>query len=168
MVVGIDGSPGSRSALLFALEEAIRRDTDVRVVSVATELPYWPEAYLVAGPSFTEERENDLRTTVRRMLDEVVAVRPALAAARVHLHVAAGLPAEVLIEQARGADLLVVGHRGRGGFASAVLGSTGLQCLLHAECPVTVIHPAVQRQTAEDADRSGQRGLGSAFVGPLY
>jgi nucleotide-binding universal stress UspA family protein len=172
VVVGVDGSTESRDALLFALEEAVRRDVDLTVVAVVVDLPYWPEAYTVAGPSFTEEREADLRTTVRREVDDLVAGRPALAVARVNLQVVAGLPAEVLIEQSRGADLLVVGHRGRGGVASVVLGSVGLQCVLHAECPVVVVRPAVQQRPAEkaatDAERSGHRGLGSAYVGPLY
>jgi nucleotide-binding universal stress UspA family protein len=52
-----------------------------------------------------------------------------------------GSPASVLLEQAREADLLVVGHRGRGGFVSAVLGSVGLQCVLHRSGPVTVVRP---------------------------
>jgi nucleotide-binding universal stress UspA family protein len=47
----------------------------------------------------------------------------------------------------RGADLLVLGHRGRGGFASAVLGSVGLHCVLHALCPVTIVRP--EREPAE-------------------
>jgi nucleotide-binding universal stress UspA family protein len=172
VVVGVDGSTGSRDALLFALEEAVRRDVDLTVVAVVIALPHWPEAYMVAGPSFTEEREAGMRTAVRRMVDDVLAARPALAAARVHLHVVGGLPAEVLIEQSRGADLLVVGHRGRGGLASAVLGSVGLQCVLHAECPVVVVRPAVPQQPTEKAEpvaeRSGRSGPGSAFVGPLY
>ena len=43
-----------------------------------------------------------------------------------------GPAAKALIEQAAGAEVLVVGHRGRGGFTSAVLGSVGLHCVLHA------------------------------------
>jgi hypothetical protein len=50
-----------------------------------------------------------------------------------------GPPGHVLVDQSRDADLLVVGHRGRGGFRSAVLGSVGLQCVLHASVPVTVV-----------------------------
>jgi nucleotide-binding universal stress UspA family protein len=55
-----------------------------------------------------------------------------------------GAPAAVLVEQAQGADLLVVGHRGRGGVASALLGSVGMHCVLHAPCPVTIVRPAPQ------------------------
>jgi nucleotide-binding universal stress UspA family protein len=52
-----------------------------------------------------------------------------------------GAPGRVLVEQARGAELLVLGHRGRGGVASVVLGSVGLYCVLHAPCSVTIVRP---------------------------
>jgi nucleotide-binding universal stress UspA family protein len=48
----------------------------------------------------------------------------------------------VLVEASEGADLLVLGHRGRGALRSALLGSVGLHCVLHATCPVTVVRPA--------------------------
>ena len=92
----------------------------------------------------------------------------------VELHELEGKPADVLIERARGADLLVIGHRGRGGAASALLGSVGLQCVLHAECPVTVfrpkLQPAVVREPdavakAHDRDRAQ---LVDRMVAPIY
>jgi nucleotide-binding universal stress UspA family protein len=52
-----------------------------------------------------------------------------------------GTAAKALIGQAKNADLLVLGHRGRGGLRSAVLGSRGLHCVLHATCPVTIVRP---------------------------
>jgi len=57
------------------------------------------------------------------------------------VHVQCGRPADVLIEVSRRAALLVVGHRGRGPLTSALLGSVGLHCVLHAVCPVTVVRP---------------------------
>jgi nucleotide-binding universal stress UspA family protein len=50
-----------------------------------------------------------------------------------------GPPGEVLVDRSRGAELLVIGHRGRGAMTSAVLGSVGLHCVLHAACPVTIV-----------------------------
>jgi nucleotide-binding universal stress UspA family protein len=53
-----------------------------------------------------------------------------------------GNPAQVLLDAARGADLLVVGSRGHGGFAEALLGSVSQHCVHHARCPVVVIRAA--------------------------
>jgi nucleotide-binding universal stress UspA family protein len=53
-----------------------------------------------------------------------------------------GTAGPVLTDAAKDAELLVIGHRGRGAVASAVLGSVGLHCVLHATCPVTVVRPA--------------------------
>lgn len=50
-----------------------------------------------------------------------------------------GTPASVLLHAARGATLLVVGSRGRGGFAGLLLGSVAQHCAQHAECPVVVV-----------------------------
>ena len=55
--------------------------------------------------------------------------------------VAAGPAAGVLIDKSAEVDVLVLGHRGRGGFASMLLGSVGLQCVQHARCPVIVVRP---------------------------
>lgn len=90
------------------------------------------------------------------MVDDLLAERPGLAAVPVELQEAVGRPAQVLVEQSRGAGLLVVGHRGRGGFASALLGSVGLQCVLHAECPVAVVRPSARRETVA-AEHGGER-----------
>jgi len=50
-----------------------------------------------------------------------------------------GTPAQVLLEAADGADLLVVGSRGHGGFAEALLGSVSEACVHHAQCPVVIV-----------------------------
>jgi nucleotide-binding universal stress UspA family protein len=115
VVVGIDGSAESRAALRFALEEAAVRGTGLRVVSALLPPMYWPEAYGLSAPPTVEEKKAHLRVGARRMLDEVIAERPTLAAVPVELHEVEGRPADVLVEQSRGADMLVVGHRGRGG-----------------------------------------------------
>lgn len=57
----------------------------------------------------------------------------------VRTQVAEGNPARVLLSAAAGADLLVVGSRGHGGFTEALLGSVGQHCAHHARCPVVVI-----------------------------
>jgi nucleotide-binding universal stress UspA family protein len=169
VVVGIDGSTGSRAALRFALEDAARRGTGVRVVSALMPPQYWPEAYGLASLPSIGELKDDLRVIARRCVDDVVAEEPGLAGVPVELHEIEGQPAKVLIDQARGADLLVVGHRGRGGFTSALLGSVGLQCVLHAECPVVVVRLAPQPgEEAEPTAEADHAGIRVPIVGPLY
>ena len=53
-----------------------------------------------------------------------------------------GAPAKVLVEASKGADLLVVGSRGLGGFGGLVLGSVGRSCALHAHCPIAIVRPS--------------------------
>ena len=74
--------------------------------------------------------EAELDETVRAVVPEGVEVRTRLLE---------GNPSKVLIEAAEGADLLVVGARGRGGFGSLLLGSVSSQCVQHSPCPVVVI-----------------------------
>ncbi len=63
------------------------------------------------------------------------------------MHAAMGTAADVLILESHGADLLVVGSRGHGGFAHMLLGSVSMQCAQHASCPVTVVHsPEAHRE----------------------
>jgi nucleotide-binding universal stress UspA family protein len=57
----------------------------------------------------------------------------------------------VLIDMSGEVDVLVLGHRGRGGFASMLLGSVSLQCVLHARCPVIVVRPTAVEESASTA-----------------
>jgi nucleotide-binding universal stress UspA family protein len=59
-----------------------------------------------------------------------------------------GLAARTLIEMSQGADLLVVGSRGLGGFSSMALGSVGQACVHHAHCPVLIIRPKTREVAA--------------------
>ena len=144
IVVGVDGSDCSRAALAFALEEAVRRQAALRVVSALPEAEYWATASGMS-PSLLEELSADVEKVTRDMVEDVVRERGgAVADVPIEVRALGGLPGHVLVDQSRDADLLVVGHRGRGGFRSAVLGSVGLQCVLHAPVPVTVVRPELQ------------------------
>jgi nucleotide-binding universal stress UspA family protein len=124
--------------LKYAVAEANRRGARLRVVST-----YFPE-YSLHGrtqPLSVSEAaiEVDVEAQIRRMVEEALAGNAV--APPVEIVVAAGPPAGVLIDMSGEVDVLVVGHRGRGGFASMLLGSVGLQCVLHANCPVIVVRP---------------------------
>ena len=142
VVVGVDGSPESQAAIVFAMREAARRQAWLRVIA-AVQLPeYWTIAYGTADLPSPEEVIADTKRLARQTLDEVVDAHPELAAVGFDVEAIAGPAGQVLVEASEGADLLVLGHRGRGAVRSALLGSVGLHCLLHAGCPVTVVRPA--------------------------
>ncbi len=148
VLVGVDGSPESGAALKYAVAEANRRGARLRVVST-----YFPE-YSVHGqtqPLTSSEPaiEVDVEAQTRRMVEEALAGD---APPPVEVVVAAGPAANVLIERSGEVDVLVLGHRGRGGFASMLLGSVSLQCVLHAQCPVIVVRPAAVTQSTPLAE----------------
>ena len=136
IVVGVDGSEGSLAALRFALDEAKVRGAELKAVN-AWHVP--PAAYgagwAPAGVDYDEFRrlaEDALRKTLEDAGASAagVAVRPVLRE---------GQPADALCAEAEGADMLVVGSRGMGGFRGLLVGSVSQQCVHHAPCPVVVI-----------------------------
>jgi nucleotide-binding universal stress UspA family protein len=148
VVAAVDGSAGSRAALQFAVEDAARRGVPVEAVIAYRSPDYWTD-FNVIGQSETERMRARLRSEaearVRAVVDEVgremAGSLPEVGIRAVH-----GAPADALIRASHGADLLVVGSRGHGGFTSMLLGSTSMQCALHATCPVTVVHSPEARR----------------------
>ena len=153
IVVGVDGSSGSMAALAHALTDASRRGARVRAVTVFQRPEYWAESYGLPEPptiaELTLRGENGLRSTLAQVRRDL---GPAEAAVPVDVTAVPGAPARVLVDQAQDADELVVGHRGRGGFAGALLGSVSLQCVLHAPCRVTVVRPPRERDAGRAAE----------------
>ena len=143
IVVGVDGSEPARVALDFAVEEAAQRSARVLVVTALRPPEYWPLTSSVAYAPSRDHLERLAEAAEQATRDAAAeALRSAGAAVPVEVRVVQGNPARVLLDQASGADLLVVGHRGRGAVASACLGSVSLQCVLYAECPVVVVRHA--------------------------
>ncbi len=136
IVVGVDGSDASKEALRWALDEAELRTATLRAVHAWTYPPIFGEAYVlpeVLGPS-------SLQDQARQRLDDVVAeVAGTTPRAYIEPVVREGPAAQVLIDAAGDADLLVVGSRGHGGFAGLLLGSVSQQCAQHAPCAVTIV-----------------------------
>jgi len=142
VVVGVDGSPESSAAIEFAMREALRRNAWLRVVAAAQLPEYWTIAYGTVVLPAPQEVIDDTKKCARQAVDDVVRAHPELAAVEFTLDAIAGPPGPVLVDAADGAELLVLGHRGRGALRSALLGSVGLHCVLHATCPVTVVRPS--------------------------
>jgi nucleotide-binding universal stress UspA family protein len=147
VVVGVDGSAGSRVALEWAWAEAARRGARLDVVSAFPVDDYWTDPLLLdAGRA--EAVRSATAARLRTLVEEVRAGTggggraDAAAAVDVDVTVVAGAPAEHLLRRSEGAGLLVVGSRGRGGVRSMLLGSVALHCSAAARCPVVVVHPA--------------------------
>jgi nucleotide-binding universal stress UspA family protein len=133
IVVGVDGSLGSTRALRWALDEAQTRSASVEAVYAWQYPPVHsmvvgpPEGYAVVAEEVAEAaRDHASRTAPSvpfSMTDCFSATVPGL------------------LDACLGADLLVVGSRGHGGFQDALLGSTAHQCARHAHCAVVVVRP---------------------------
>lgn len=136
VVVGVNGSPSAQRAVRFAFEQAALRRCELTAVH-AYHLPValepggiMPDRYEQAG----------VRDAERRLLSEALAgTGERYPHVEIHCDVVAGGAARVLVEAGAGADLLVVGARGHGGFAGLLLGSASRAVLHHAPCPVAVV-----------------------------
>lgn len=133
IVVGMDGSAASREALRWAADEAGRRDDVVEAV-LAWDNPY-RDMWLPSGPP-AEDPLSHLRAGLDRTVSAVLGEHPTV---EVETTVVEGHPAQVLVDRAQGAEMLVVGSRGHGGFAGAFLGSVSFNCAAHAPCPVLIV-----------------------------
>lgn len=138
VVVGVDGSDGARAALRFALEDAARRGVAVQAVTAYRPPEAWMD-FDAIGAYDPGRAEAAAVEQAEAFVGEVLAELPA-PAPEVRVTAVLGAAADALIQESAGADLLVVGSRGHGGFASMLLGSVSMQCALHASCPVTVVH----------------------------
>jgi len=133
IVVGMDGSESSKAALRWAIRQAKLTGASVDAVLAWR----YPSTYGLAPIAANEvDLEGDARKALIDMLNEVSALEPDV---KVHPMVIEGHPAEVLVHEAKDADLLVVGSRGHGPFTSAMIGSVSISCVLHSHCPVLVM-----------------------------
>lgn len=166
VMVGVDGSAGSEVALRYAMEEAARRGARLAVVTVA-RFPDYSATPIGLSPAGIVDVVDATRDRAQQLVDEVLADRPGSTPVEVTIDALAGVPVEVLLGRAAGADLLVLGHRGLGAVRSAVLGSVGLGCVLHAPCPVTIVPaPAVAHTGAATARPEPARGQPDPVGGP--
>lgn len=134
VVVGVDGSPQSSKALAFAADEARMRKATLKVVEAWSFPTFAAGAYVPAGAY--EDFPEDVASSLDAQVAEVLGTQPAVAVEKV---VEEGATAQVILEVAKGAELLVVGSRGRGGFTGLLLGSVSNQVAHHASCPVAIV-----------------------------
>ncbi len=148
IVVGVDGSEGSVRALRFALEEARARGASVKAVG-AWDVPLAAyESGWVTAPVDLDEFANFARSALEKGLEDAGAAASGVELSSLTRH---GQAAVVLCEEAEGAELLVVGSRGLGGFRGLVLGSVSQQCAHHTPCPLVIVPAAPDQGAAVSA-----------------
>jgi nucleotide-binding universal stress UspA family protein len=137
VVVGVDGSESSVAALKWAANYAQATGSTIRALLVW----HYPTAagvppVGVPPASVESEVERSRAEELDKAISAALGDEPSVPIER---KVAYGHPVEVLVDESADADLLVVGHRGHGGFTGMMLGSVSMHCVSHAHCPVTVV-----------------------------
>ncbi|WP_338894934.1 universal stress protein [Streptomyces sp. TG1A-60] len=138
VLMGVDGSPGSRAAAAFACTEAALRGAELVAVHV------WgtrgDRSELMPGLPAEEEHAARLRAEGEQVLTEVLrGLSVPQTGMRVGRRLVRGPVRQSLVEESEGAQLLVVGARGHGGFTGLLLGSVSQAVLHQAHCPVGVV-----------------------------
>jgi len=132
IIVGVDGSDSAQAALRWAVRQAKLAGGRVEAVIAW----HYPAVYGWETAGVDGDFEGDARQALAEALAAVTGQEPDVPVVPL---VTEGYPADVLLHAAKGADLLVLGSRGRGGVTSALLGSVSLHCVMHAHCPVLVL-----------------------------
>ncbi|WP_309141348.1 universal stress protein [Streptomyces composti] len=165
VVVGVDGSASSLSAVEVAAHEARLRGAGLRVVHAF----FWPALHVPLGASPYGPAEGGLQNMAERLLNEAVqrakATEPEVEVTDVMI---TGEPLTVLEAQSREAELVVVGTRGMGGFVGLLVGSTAVHLAAHGQCPVLVVRrepdPDGPIVLGVDGSPAGQRAIEFAFA----
>lgn len=166
LVVGVDGSDEALQATRWAAQEAARRDAALRLVAAVP----W-KGFRAIGPRAFEPEDG--RATAFRVAREyleraAVEAAGALPSGRITHDVRDGTAVEVLRAESGYAELLVVGDRGRGGFAGLMAGSVAVSVSAASHCPVVVVRGTVDGRDAPvvvgvDGSDEGDVALGFAF-----
>jgi nucleotide-binding universal stress UspA family protein len=148
VVVAVDGSPSSTAAIRWAAHDAELRDSPLTIVHATPPVVgTWPTMAALPGVSKWQQDVG------QKILEEGVAVATQATAAALHISTemlpTATVPA--LVELSCEAQLVVVGNRGRGGLARALLGSVSMGLVHHSRCPVAVI----RQETSSLAELQG-------------
>ncbi|MEU8365284.1 universal stress protein [Nonomuraea sp. NPDC048882] len=142
VVVGYDGSEHARAAMEYAIEQARSRRAELHVVT-AWQLPSL-SPYAVAYSGLIDRIMKEEPQAARELVEPWRTSNPGLV---ITDEQPCEHPVAALTRAAGTADLVVVGSRGLGGFASALLGSVSHAVLHHATCPVAVVRPAREEES---------------------
>jgi nucleotide-binding universal stress UspA family protein len=152
IVVGTDGSRSACAAVAWAAREAALRDAELHVIHAWTPgLAAYPSPWYTPSDVGVEASVEASQTIAGRICEtareQAAAAAPGIT---VRCETIEGGSTQVLLDQCKDADLLVVGARGHGGFIGLVLGSVSDQCARHAHIPVVVVPapPAEEKKSA--------------------
>jgi nucleotide-binding universal stress UspA family protein len=135
IVVGVDGSAPSKAALAWSARQARLTGATVEAV-IAWQ---YPATYGYTMPTAPEINYNYEEIAAKVIADTIAEFRGQDNQVEIISRVVEGNAAQALLDASAGAELLVVGSRGHGGFFEALLGSVGQHCVHHATCPVVII-----------------------------
>ena len=138
MVVGVDGSENSHDALAWAVGEARLRGAKVRLLHSWT------------FPAVAAARDDglphaDLQVAAEKVLEEAVGAISIPEGVELEREIANESAAQALVRASEGAEMVVVGSRGLGGFKGLLLGAVTQQVVHHAKCPVVIVPHAERR-----------------------
>ena len=138
IVVGVDGSGHSRKALERAANEAVAHHAPLTVLTVhqAVRDVYGSASHYSDDPALTDKAKEAAQAETDQVLATLGSQPASVTVTAVH-----GLPVDELIKASQGADMLVLGRRGFGGFARLTMGSVTSQVAHHAHCPVLIVPP---------------------------
>jgi nucleotide-binding universal stress UspA family protein len=139
IVVGVDGSANSRKALEKAVEEAALHHVPLTVLTVhqAVRDVYGAPSHYQDDAALTEKAREAAQAETNEVLAAASAQPASVTVTAVH-----GLPADELVKASEGADMLVVGRRGGGGFARLTMGSVTNAVTHHSHSPVLIVTSA--------------------------
>lgn len=157
VTVGLDGSSESRSAAEWAAREARLLGVPLKLVHVREPVP----APIVQAPLPGTQSEQHWTERVPREAAEGVRLRhPGLEVATEHV---SGRPSEVLLDEAKDAELLVLGSRGLSGIGGFVVGSVGLAVVAHVERPVVLVRATELASDEHEMDPAGIPSAAAPF-----
>ena len=162
IVCGIDGSPGGQRALEWAMDEAIRRNCKLRVVTAFT----WDLGEAVGGPSSSAAAQNEAKQI------QDIAVSGVLTDTdnppEVEQVLVRGAASETLCRSALDAELIVLGSHGHGAVHDQLVGSTTMRAIHHASCPIVILPDPRHAERALKRVNNKRRGVEPPRPGPMF
>jgi nucleotide-binding universal stress UspA family protein len=136
IVVGVDGSGHSRKALERAVAEAAAHGAPLTVLVIhqAVRDVYGSASHYGDDAALTEKAKEAAQAETDQVLAAAGSQPPSVTVTAVH-----GLPVDELVKASEGADMIVLGRRGMGGFVRLLMGSVSSQVAQHAQCPVLIV-----------------------------